>query len=94
MSCAAPHESRPGGTPRQPVLALVEAELPADMLAVLRLKRFDEAGKPRQVEEFAVFRVEGGDLVVRAAFDQAAAQRFDLTILSPASWEELGLVFS
>ena len=93
MSYAVSCESQPGGAPRQPVVAYIERPQPPDVLAVLRLTWF-EASRPRTVEEFRVYRAECGAAVVRATFDAAREQGFDLTIMSDASWEELGLVDS
>lgn len=83
----------PRRPPRKPNLTYSQVELEPEYLALLRMTWYGPDQRPRHVEEFAVYdgSASGGELVVRAALEQATVQGYDVHVSCELDPEVFGL---
>ena len=76
--------------PRRPTLAVINASVPDDVFALIRMSWFKQ-GRPVEVEEFQIFECDDAYAIFHGTVGQALRQRADVSVITTYSAEALGI---
>jgi len=76
--------------PRRPTLAVINAAVPDDVFALIRMSWFKQ-GRPVEVEEFQIFECDDAYAIFHGTVGQALRQRADVSVITTYSAEALGI---
>jgi hypothetical protein len=76
--------------PRRPTLAVINAAVPDDVFALIRMSWFKQ-GRPVEVEEFQIFECDDAYAIFHGTVGQALRQKADVSVITTYSAEALGI---
>jgi hypothetical protein len=76
--------------PRRPTLAVINASVPDDVFALIRMSWFKQ-GRPVEVEEFQIFECDDAYAIFHGTVGQALRQKADVSVITTYSAEALGI---
>jgi len=76
--------------PRRPTLAVINAAVPDDVFALIRMSWFKQ-GRSVEVEEFRIFECDEAYAIFHGTVGQALRQGADVSVMTTYSAETLGI---